>query len=76
MTLICGSNKNISRNLITCAGNLATRRQIFGVVMIEVDAVAQRHELLGVVLLGDLMNGIKQANDIVGEHFIVLRDLL
>jgi len=44
--------------------------------MIEVDAVAQRHELLGVVLLGDLMDGIEQANDISGEQFIVLRDLL
>lgn len=47
-----------------------------GVVLVEVDAVAQGDELLGVVLLGDLLDGVEQTDDVLGEVFVVLGDLL
>lgn len=44
--------------------------------MIEVDAIAQRHKLLRVVLLGNLVNGVQQSNNIVCEALVKLLNLL
>lgn len=44
--------------------------------MIEVDAIAERHVLLRVVLLGDLVHRVQQQNDVVGERCVEFRDFL
>ena len=44
--------------------------------MIKVDAIAERDELLRIILLGDLMNGIQETNNVLCENLVVLDDFL
>lgn len=44
--------------------------------MVEIDAVAKRYELLGIVLFSNICDGIEETYDIVGERLIVIGDLL
>lgn len=44
--------------------------------MVEVDAIAERHEFLGAILLGDVVHRVKQKNDVVSEVLVEGRDFL
>lgn len=44
--------------------------------MIEVDAIAERDELVGVVLLSDVVYRVQQANDVLGEDIVMFGDFL